>query len=389
MKKLFNLILFVVTSLLFLSCEKEAEYPGAYPFNRVMFYDESTVSKKDSTRVLFLDYTNWDKKLYPMTLWVDNENIATINSSGYLTGKELGVVTIYAEVMGVNGPLKDSVKYTVEDILTDLTSDDIYTLKGCGVDKNNDNKISATELENTTSLYVGKINSNLLFKLERYFINLEEANVIADTTSKTLDLSMFKLKKIQICDMCYDYASNNPCCIRPDDEEYEEFKSHFITEIKLNNAVEYLSIISLPGIKTIDLRQYTNLKEVYRPELRGTTPWRTINIILPKEVEVADLYMAEIVGEESYSKLNKLIYNFAEYYEHSKNKYVEINKSKFPNLREIVTTSGVRTIDISTYAATDLDYIWINVDSAYVSSSIFYNIDPDKMKLWAFNILVK
>ncbi len=389
MKKLFNLILFLVTSLLLLSCEKEPEYPGAYPFNRVMFYDESTVSKKDSTRVLFLDYTNWDKKLYPMTLWVDNENIATINSSGYLTGKELGVVTIYSEVMGVNGLLKDSVKYTVEDILTDLTSYEIYTLKGCGVDKNNDNKISATELERTTSLYVGKINSNLLFKLERYFINLEEANVIADTTSKTLDLSMFKLKKIQICDWYYDYASNNPCCLGPDDEEYEEFKSHFITEIKLNNAVEYLSIISLPGIKTIDLRQYTNLKEVSRPELRGATPWRTINIILPKEVEIADLYKAEIVGDESYSKLNKLTYNFQGYGDVRKNKYVEINKSKFPNLREIVSYQGIRTIDISTYDAVDIDYIKVNVDTVYVSPSMYDDRYSDNRLFGSFNILVK
>ena len=30
MKKLFNLFLFVVTSLLLLSCEKEPEYPGAF-----------------------------------------------------------------------------------------------------------------------------------------------------------------------------------------------------------------------------------------------------------------------------------------------------------------------------------------------------------------------
>ena len=386
MKKLFNLFLFVVTSLLLLSCEKEPEYPGAYPFNRVMFYDESTVSKKDSTRVLFLDYTNWDKKLYPMTLWVDNENIATINSSGYLTGKELGVVTIYAEVMGVNGPLKDSVKYTVEDVLTDLTSDEINELIECGVDKNKDLKISASELEQTEVLGY-QIRTYLLYKLIRYLPNLKEACVVADTTSRTIDLSMFNFKKLVLEDPCFWLSKKES--ITPNDADFIKYKSHFITEIKLNNAIEDLVIKSFPGIPTLDLRQYSNIKTIYRPYIKSAKIWRAMNIILPTSVESVDLYDTEIVGNEICTNLNKMTYNFQGYGDVRKNKYVEINKSKFPNLREIVSYQGIRTIDISTYDAVDIEYIKVNVDTVYVSPSMYDDRYSDNRLFGSLNILVK
>ena len=61
MKKLFNLFLFVVTSLLLLSCEKEEKYPGAYPFDHVVFYGDTLITEGDSARVLFLDYNNWNQ----------------------------------------------------------------------------------------------------------------------------------------------------------------------------------------------------------------------------------------------------------------------------------------------------------------------------------------
>ena len=386
MKKLFNLILFVVTSLLLLSCEKEPEYPGAYPFNRVMFYDESTVSKKDSTRVLFLDYTNWNKDLYPMSLWVDNEYIATISPSGYLTGKELGVVTIYAEVMGINGLLKDSVKYTVEDILTDLTEDEISSLIECGVDKNKDLKISASELEQTEVLD-DQIRSYLLYKLIRYFPNLKEACVVADTTSRTLDLSMFKFKKLVLEDLCFWYSKKES--IIPNYADYIKLKSHFITEIKLNNSIEDLVIKSFPGIPTLDLRQYSNIKTIYRPYIKSEKMWREMDIILPTSVESVDLYDTKIVGNEICANLNKMTYNFQGYSDVSKNKYIEINKYNFPNLREIISTKGVRTIDMSSYDATDIDNVWVDVDTVYVSPSMYEDRYSDNRLFGSFNILVK
>ena len=386
MKKLFNLILFVVTSLLLLSCEKEPEYPGAYPFNRVMFYDESTVSKKDSTRVLFLDYTNWNKDLYPMSLWVDNEDIATISPSGYLTGKELGVVTIYAEVMGINGLLKDSVKYTVEDILTDLTEDEISSLIECGVDKNKDLKISASELEQTEVLD-DQIRSYLLYKLIRYFPNLKEACVVADTTSRTLDLSMFKFKKLVLEDLCFWYSKKES--IIPNYADYIKLKSHFITEIKLNNSIEDLVIKSFPGIPTLDLRQYSNIKTIYRPYIKSEKMWREMDIILPTSVESVDLYDTKIVGNEICANLNKMTYNFQGYSDVSKNKYIEINKYNFPNLREIISTKGVRTIDMSSYDATDIDNVWVDVDTVYVSPSMYEDRYSDNRLFGSFNILVK
>jgi hypothetical protein len=80
--------------------------------------------------------------------------------------------------------------------------------------------------------------------------------------------------------------------------------------------------------------------------------------------------MAEIVEEESYSKLNKLIYNFAEYY-YSKNKYVEINKSTFPNLKSFTSIWGIRHLDISSYTSNELDSIEVYVDTLCISPSIY------------------
>ena len=117
MKKLFNLFLFVVTSLLLLSCEKEPEYPGAYPFDHVVFYGDTLITEGDSARVLFLDYNNWNQDLYPMQLWVDNEEIATISSSVYLTAKKEGIVTIHAKVMSIYGEIESRIHYTVRDFL--------------------------------------------------------------------------------------------------------------------------------------------------------------------------------------------------------------------------------------------------------------------------------
>ena len=157
----------------------------------------------------------------------------------------------------------------------------------------------------------------------------------------------------------------------------------------MNNAIEDLVIKSFPGIPTLDLRQYSNIKTIYRPYIKSAKIWRAMNIILPTSVESVDLYDTEIVGNEICTNLNKMTYNFQGYGDVRKNKYVEINKSKFPNLREIVSYQGVRTIDISSYAATDIDYVWVDVDTVYVSPSMYDDRYSDNRLFGSLNILVK
>ena len=155
MKKLFNLILLVTTSLLLLSCEKE-KYPGAYPYDDVIFYNEyepyeKAVTEKDSIPIVYLNINGWNQELYPIELWVDNEEIATINQSCYLIGKKEGTVTVYAKVMGVNGLLEDSIKYTVKDYLKELIKENHYHLRELGFDRNID-EIDAVGRQRGTGL---------------------------------------------------------------------------------------------------------------------------------------------------------------------------------------------------------------------------------------------
>ena len=84
-----------------------------------------------------------------MQLWVDNEEIATISPSGYLTGKKEGTVTIYARVMSINGELEDSIKYTVKDYLKELIKSNHYYLRTLGFDRNNDKAVSVSEVQDT------------------------------------------------------------------------------------------------------------------------------------------------------------------------------------------------------------------------------------------------
>ena len=205
MKKLFYLFLLVVTSLLLLSCEKEEKYPGAYPFDHVVFYGENLITEKDSARVLFLDYNNWNQDLYPMQLWVDNEEIATISSSGYLTAKKEGTVTIHAKVMSIYGEIESSIKYTVRDFLKEYIKGHQNTLKNLGLDKDNDGSVTVSDIKQAEKISEF-IDSDMLLVLAPYMPNLKEVSVYADTTSRTLDLSMLKLKKVSITDRCFNIA---------------------------------------------------------------------------------------------------------------------------------------------------------------------------------------
>ena len=136
MKKLLNLILLVTTSLFLLSCEKE-KYPGAYPFNDIIFfYTVNYIPIKQNTKIIEL--SGWNRELYPMELWVDNEEIATISDDGYLIGKKEGTVTVYAKVTGTHRILEKSNKYIIGEELTYLSSIELEELfyLGIDVDKN-------------------------------------------------------------------------------------------------------------------------------------------------------------------------------------------------------------------------------------------------------------
>ena len=117
MKKLVNYILVVTTSLLLLSCEKE-KYPGAYPYDEITFYYDCTVGYGQTKKIIHTDINGWDKEKYPMTFWVDNEEVASISQDGYITGKKnVGIVTVYAKVMSTHGMIEGSVKYRINDVL--------------------------------------------------------------------------------------------------------------------------------------------------------------------------------------------------------------------------------------------------------------------------------
>ena len=228
MKKLFNLFLFVVTSLLLLSCEKEEKYPGAYPFDHVVFYGDTLITEGDSARVLFLDYNNWNQDLYPMQLWVDNEEIATISSSGYLTAKKEGTVTIHAKVMSIYGEIESRIKYKVRDFLKEYIKGHQNTLKNLGLDKDNDGSVTVSDIKQA-EVISEFIDSDMLLALAPYMPNLKEVSVYADTTSRTLDLSMLKLRKLDIHDKCILYARDETLgldCSAGTDHREEDFEKY-------------------------------------------------------------------------------------------------------------------------------------------------------------------
>ena len=193
MKKLLNLILLVTTSLLLLSCEKE-KYPGAYPFNDIIFfYTVNYIPIKQNTKIIEL--SGWNRELYPMELWVDNEEIATISDDGYLIGKKEGTVTVYAKVTGTHRILEKSNKYIIGEELTYLSSIELEELFNLGIDVDKDNKITSRDIENITS-FKYPITDHLLFRISPYIEQLDSLDLIV--YNQTLDLSDIKIKKLRI-----------------------------------------------------------------------------------------------------------------------------------------------------------------------------------------------
>lgn len=378
MKKLFNLILLVTTSLLFLSCEKE-KYPGAYPYDDIILYNEAgiyenTVTEKDSVLVIYEPSKYWDKDLYPMTLWVDNEEIATISQSGYLTGKKEGTVTVYARVMSINGEIEDSIKYSVKDYLKELIKANYYYLDFIDLidlDRNKDENIIVSELQQTDSINQF-IDSDILLLFAPYMPNLKAVRVNADTTSRILDLSNYKFKQLAIQDYCFEYALSEANTYYLDKWYFNKYKNIFLKELKLNNAIEHLTIWYLPGIKTLDLRQYTNLKTVIRRiATYHDSEWYELELILPENIENVSLFQTEINFDYACPNLKKLVYNFQGYADISKHKRIVLNKKQLPNLKIIDARQGIRNLDISTFQASEIDTAYIITDTIFISQSMY------------------
>jgi hypothetical protein len=374
MKKLFNLILLVTASLLLLSCEKE-KYLGAYPLDNIAFYYKSQPDKryipiKQSAQIMSLTaFKDWDKTMYPMELWVDDEEIATISQEGVLTGHKVGEVIVYARVMSTNGPIENSVKYTIGDILTHLDMFDTFLLTSLGVDKNNDEWISASELEQTES-FNDEINSNDLLKFTPYLPNLKTASVYTDTTSNSLDLSKLKLRTLKIYDICLYYAISE--LEHPSDPlNYEKYKPYFLTSLTLNEVyMEHLFLGILPGLPIIDLSNFNNLKTITRYDYENYK-WADMCLYLPKNIQEINLKSASIVCDKIFENLHKITLECCP--------PVIIKKENFPNLKELYYNPTDRNygyrrytmLDISDYDISDFENINIKVDTLYLSQSLF------------------
>ena len=386
MKKLLNLILLVTTSLLLLSCEKDL-YPGAYPYDNIVFLNkleflyENTVTEKDSILVVYEPTKYWNKDLYPMTLWVDNEEIATISQSGYLTGKKEGTVTIYAKVMSVNGEIKDSIKYTVKDYLKELITSNYYHLKELGFDKNNDGDITISEVQDTE--VISKfIDSDILLLLASYMPKLKEVKIGSDTAYKTLDLTSYNYKKVTIHDEIMSKST-----LVPRDENYDQYKKFFLKEFTLNNSLEHLEIYGIPGVRLLDLRQYTNLKVLTRPyDYRVSTIWLDLQVILPKNIEEVNLMKTQIIFDDIYYNLKKIRLR---YHIEDENTITEINKKYVPNLKNLHITTSTNHIDISSFQAEDLDSVYVTVDTISISQSMYESRYSSGKTIFALHYIIK
>ena len=348
-----------ITTLLCCGCEDNST--GKYPADNIRFLVGDEVSIKHPTQVIYTtSWSGWNPELYPMELWVEETEIASVDNQGYVTGHKLGTFTLHAKVMGKHGWVEGSKQFIVSDVLSQLSINEIEYFRRMGVDVNNDSIISASELERIEVLEE-RIHSDFLLSLAQYLPNLKEVSVIADISpSRTLDLSMFKLRKLTIIDDCVW-----------SDEEYEEVEPYFLTDLKLNNCIEHIVVNLMPGFPVMDLSNYTNLKTISR-EYNAPPKWADMTFILPPNIELIDLRSAAILFNHVYPKLTtiKLTHCMP----------ITILKEKVPNLKNIIyqydgrypdTYMYDRTLDISSYEASDLDEVYIEwIDALYVSQSV-------------------
>ena len=379
-KTILQLVALALVSLFCCGCEEEKI--GVYPYSKIFFIDPAYIPIRQSTSPV-KEQKNWDAELYPMEFWVDETDMARVDNQSYVTGLQLGTFTLHAKVMGKHGWVESSQLFTVGEEMTLLTPNQKDKLISLGVDKNNDGIITVPEMEQTEVLE-GMIHSDFLLEIGKYFPNLKEVDVIADTSSRALDLSMFKLRKLTITDDC-----SIPGYI----DDYNRLKPFFLTELKLNNSLEHIIVNAMPGFPVMDLSEYTNLKTVSRNRY-GAPQWANMTFILPPNVESIDLGSATILFNQVLYKLKsiELVHCMP----------IEIPKHYVPNLKRIIykdnnymfTPQYDRTLDISSYEASDLDEVNINwINTLYVSQSVrdkFYlYADKDKFYLSADKLIIK
>lgn len=392
MKKLFNLILFVVTSLLLLSCEKE-KYPGAYPYDEISFYYvDCSVSYGQTKKILYTDIEGWDKEKYPMTFWVDNEEVASISQDGYITGKKnVGTVTVYAKVMSIHGMIEGSVQYKIND---NLKLYELIMLENLGIIVDVDSPTTAEELanqlakiKNITSTYIP---DTIFHKISPYLGELDTVKIAV--YSQSLDLEYIKIKHLILKDANFEWYGKYP--IEPYKDSiannitYNEFiKPHIIKELKINKALEELTFEALPELSPLDLRDYKSLKKINRLHIRE---WWLIpcDIIPPTSIECINNNGANIIFTNTYNLLHT--YNFS----CPKKSHNIISKEHLPNLKNLFykrfESFGEISIDISDYEIEDFESIKIHpVDTIFLSKSVYSSIKENSINAYNYIVIDK
>ena len=376
MKKTF--LQFIALALITLfCCSCEEDKIGVYPYSKIFFIDPAYIPIRQSTSPI-KEQKNWDAELYPMEFWVDETDMARVDNQSYVTGLQLGTFTLHAKVMGKHGWVESSQLFTVGEEMTLLTPSQKDKLISLGVDKNNDGIVTVSEMEQTEVLK-GEIHSDFLLEMATLLPNLKEASVVADTTcSGTLDLSMFKLRKLLILDEC--------CRLKKSDDDYERLKPYFLTKLKLNNSLESLIIDGMPGFPVMDLSEYTNLKTISR-EYTLSPRWINMAIILPPNIESIDLSSVSLLFNQVLHKLTSI--------ELAHCMPIEIPKEYAPNLKRIVykwdnyifSSQYNKYLDISSYEASDLEEVDLWVDKVYLSQSLYDNWN--KFSITAGDYIIK
>ena len=379
MKKLVNYILVVTTSLLLLSCEKE-KYPGAYPYDEITFYYDCTVGYGQTKKIIHTDINGWDKKKYPMTFWVDNEEVASITQDGYITGKKnVGTVTVYAKVMSIHGLIEGSVTYKIND---NLKLYELIILENLGIIVDVDSPTTAEELanqlakiKNITSTYIP---DTIFHKISPYLGKLDTVKIAA--YSQSLDLEYIKIKHLILKDANFEWYGKYPTYHYTDsianNNTYNEYiKPYVLKNLKINKALEELTFEALPELSPLDLREFKSLKRINRLHI---LEWWLVpcDIIPPTSIEYINNNGANIIFTDVYNSLHT--YNFS----CPKMNHTVISKKHLPNLRNLLykkfESFGEISIDISDYDIEDFNSIKINyVDTLFLSKSVYENKPKD------------
>lgn len=407
-----KILLIVYLAIIVLACEPEQLplHESAYPYKEIQFYKKEHWNKayipvKYTVCVVPIDADKvWDQKLYPMEFWVDNEDIATITSDGYLTTKKEGIVTVHAKGIGNYGMVEGSITYHVGNILTQLTYEEVMMLiYETRVDFNQDGVISSSELEHIEKL-TGEINSDLLFKLADYLPNLKEVFVLADTTSRTLDLSMFKFRKVSIHDRCiyharaehfdYEYNLDSGRHLDYRTADYDIYKPYFLTKLILNKEyLEELEIGIMPGFPEMDLSEYENLRLITRIGYT-VVKWSDMRLYLPANVEEVNLRDVTFTAKQPCNKLTKITLKNC--------MPVKLEKSKYPYLKRFDYTwfdlghysyiTRKTHLDLTDYEKEDFEYFdtcRIFVDVVTLTQTLADNAFKHKVPVTGLKYIIK